>query len=148
MTSAAASAKEYVKETVTVAAAPVMAAKVSAKAAQAEMATAPSSSATISMKATEPSMEEMLARLANHPNSSGHGKASAAASTRPTSKGFAAATSGASTTSTAAPQKAVKHSLTPAQVQEMMDNFGNKAYQAPSSGLEDPGTANICIGCE
>ncbi|MDQ2933093.1 MAG: ribonucleoside-diphosphate reductase subunit alpha [bacterium] len=38
-----------------------------------------------------------------------------------------------------------KHSLTPEQVQSMMDNFGKKNTDM---GIEDPGTANICIGCE
>ncbi len=38
--------------------------------------------------------------------------------------------------------------LTPEQVQEMVLNFGNKDLKHFSDGPIDPGTANICIGCE
>ncbi len=38
--------------------------------------------------------------------------------------------------------------LTSEQVQSMVLNFGNKDYKPVADGPVDPGTANICIGCE
>ena len=71
-----------------------------------------------------PSMEEVLAKLANHPNGSSHGHKSAPTASQP-----------------------ARPKLSSEQVQEMMDNFGNKDYKGPS-GMVDPGTENICVGCE
>jgi hypothetical protein len=39
-----------------------------------------------------------------------------------------------------------KPTLSPEEVQRMMDNFGKKS--AVTDGPVDPGTENICIGCE
>ena len=66
-------------------------------------------------------VEEMMRKLVEHPNSSPR-PASSVQSKRP--------------------------KLSPQQVQEMMDNFGKKPAQGSGTGPEDPGTANICIGCE
>jgi ribonucleoside-diphosphate reductase alpha chain len=45
-----------------------------------------------------------------------------------------------------------KPKLTPEQIQEMMNNFGKKpaeqTHNHAVSGPSDPGTENICIGCE
>ncbi len=55
-------------------------------------------------------------------------------------------------TASAVPAPTVKPVLTPEQVQEMMSNFGKKPAQQTHnhtvSGPSDPGTENICIGCE
>jgi hypothetical protein len=75
------------------------------------------------------SMKEMMAKLANNPNF--------------TVK--SAKTDQVSTDRASSPAKFPK--LSPAQVQDMMDNFGKKPA-ASMEGMEDPGTANICIGCE
>jgi ribonucleoside-diphosphate reductase alpha chain len=94
---------------------------------------------------------EMMHKLASHPNATPATHSSATA--QPVAQaphapiGFTAPHSSISSVASA-PNKPV---LTPQQVQEMMDNFGNKDYRpshTASSALEDPGTANICIGCE
>ncbi|MES2215855.1 MAG: ribonucleoside-diphosphate reductase subunit alpha [Patescibacteria group bacterium] len=77
--------------------------------------------------ATDP-VKAMMERLANHPNiSSAKGFASVAASPKP--------------------------AISPEKVKEMMENFGKKPQNQTHThthvdGPEDPGAANICIGCE
>jgi ribonucleoside-diphosphate reductase alpha chain len=96
-------------------------------------------------------MTEMIHKLASHPNATPveHSSVTAqpVAQTPHAPIGFTAPYPVTSSVE----QAFKKPTLTPQQVQEMMDNFGNKDYRpshATSSVLEDPGTANICIGCE
>ncbi len=100
---------------------PVVAVKEELAARQQEMPLASAATVQAAAPAGQDEMREMMRKLAEHPNMgfSGHPKSAPAP---------------------------VKPKLTPAQVQEMMDNFGKKS--APGSLMEDPGTANICIGCE
>jgi hypothetical protein len=99
------------------------------------------------LKDPELTQEESMAQavlkqmeiLANHPNAS---------SSRPTSagKGFASVSKAAET-----PKSAPTHkpAVSAEKVKEMMENFGKKPHNhTHADGPEDPGTANICIGCE
>ncbi len=81
---------------------------------------------------TNEAMREMLKKLAEHPNASSYSKQAANVVSIPKPE---------------AP-KFKKPNLTPEQVQEMMDNFGKKPKHNPADGPVDPGTDNICIGCE
>jgi hypothetical protein len=91
-------------------------------------------------------MREMMAQLAKHPNATPNASAASVTSAPIQNPiGFTAPKPQVTPASTYK-----KPTLTPAQVQEMMDNFGKKPAHSSSAsyGVEDPGTANICIGCE
>jgi hypothetical protein len=85
------------------------------------------------MTAREMEMREALAKLANHPNLGSHSQQASA----PAAQASAPAQ---------ASEPTPRPKLTPEQVDEMMRNFGKKP--AHVDGPEDPGTQNICIGCE
>ncbi len=92
------------------------------------------------LSVSEP-IKDMVQKLANHPNATPIGF------TAPPVQNQAKIQSEFSDTKFSSYKKP---QLTPEQVQEMMDNFGKKDYHPVqnSFGPEDPGTANICIGCE
>jgi ribonucleoside-diphosphate reductase alpha chain len=74
-------------------------------------------------------VKEAMEKLVNHPNSSAQSHAPVSATV--TSKGFS------------------KPAISPEKVKEMMENFGKKpSNHNHIDGPEDPGAANICIGCE
>jgi ribonucleotide reductase alpha subunit len=52
------------------------------------------------------------------------------------------------TVKSSAPKPKAFPKLSPEQVQAMMDNFGKKPILGETNGMEDPGQANICVGCE
>jgi len=96
--------------------------------------------ATVKAESNHDMVAEMVHKLSNHPN------ATPAAATSHAPIGF---TAPQSTAATVAPVYQ-KPALSAEKVQEMMDNFGKKDYRPShdSFGPEDPGTANICVGCE
>ncbi|HEX7724562.1 MAG TPA: ribonucleoside-diphosphate reductase subunit alpha [Candidatus Paceibacterota bacterium] len=93
--------------------------------ASSPVATASAQSAPV-MTARELEMKEALAKLANHPNMG--------------------SVSAPSTNPAPASAPTPRPKLTPEQVDEMMRNFGKKSVH--TDGPEDPGSQNICIGCE
>ncbi|MEK7646654.1 MAG: ribonucleoside-diphosphate reductase subunit alpha [Patescibacteria group bacterium] len=95
-------------------------------------------------------MTEMMHKLASHPNATPVAHSSVMAQPTPVAHAPIGFTAPHPVTSSVA-SAPKKPTLTPEQVQEMMDNFGKKDYRPshlPSSAMEDPGTANICVGCE
>jgi ribonucleoside-diphosphate reductase alpha chain len=103
--------------------------------------------ATVKAESNSDVMAEMVNKLTNHPNATPSAAATPVAN--PISHMPIGFTAPQAPVASVAPTYQ-KPQLTPAQVQEMMDNFGKKDYRPhqDSFGPEDPGTANICVGCE
>ena len=94
-------------------------------------------------------VREMMQKLANHPNASPTSLTNTQHPSR-LSKGFAGVVTGVPKGASMPDIKSSsKPKLSPEQVEEMVQNFGKKPQTGDSSvGPEDPGTANICLGCE